>query len=228
VLPFATQCGYLAAIELFADGSYGEVQTMLSTGSHLSYPFIFEWQGELYMLPEAGASREVTLWKCEQFPDRWTKASTFLTDTCFTDATLIEYDGLWWLFLTIGEEDGISLNEELHLYYATTPLGSWTRHHENPVKSDARNARPAGNIFYRDGVLYRPAQDCSTAYGKATVLNRIDILNTDSFSETAIARIDADWRVGCSCCHTLSRSENYWAVDGLQLISRWSGLFGSK
>jgi hypothetical protein len=228
VLPFATQCGYLAAVELFADGSHSEAQTIMNTGSHLSYPFIFEWQGELYMLPEAGASREVTLWKCEQFPDRWTKVSTFLIDICFTDATLCEHDGLWWLFLTIGEEDGICLNDELHLYYATTPLGSWTRHTENPVKSDARNARPAGNIFYRDGVLYRPAQDCSTGYGKATVLNRIDTLTTESFSETAIARIDAGWREGCSCCHTLSRSENYWAVDGLHLIPRWAGLFKSK
>jgi len=44
---------------LFADGSHGEAQTILNTGSHLSYPFLLEWQGELYMLPEAGASREV-------------------------------------------------------------------------------------------------------------------------------------------------------------------------
>lgn len=78
VLPFNINCGYLAAVELFEDGSHGEAQTIMNTGSHLSYPFLLEWQGELYMLPEAGASREVTLWKCEQFPDRWTKASTFL------------------------------------------------------------------------------------------------------------------------------------------------------
>ncbi len=58
VLPFATQRGYLAAIELFADGSHGEAQTIMMTESHLSYPFIFAWQGELYLLPEAGASRE--------------------------------------------------------------------------------------------------------------------------------------------------------------------------
>ncbi len=228
VLPFATQCGYLAAVELFADGSHGEAQTIMNTGSHLSYPFLLEWQGELYMLPEAGASREVTLWKCEQFPDHWTKAATLLSDICFTDATLIEYNGLWWLFLTIGEEDGICLNEELSVYYANSPLGPWTQHPENPVKSDARNARPAGNLFYRDGVLYRPAQDCSTGYGKATVLNRIDTLTTESFSETPVARIDAGWREGCTCSHTLSRSENYWAVDGLHLISRWAKLFTSK
>lgn len=227
-LPFATQRGHLAAIELFADGSHGKAQIIMMTESHLSYPFIFGWQGELYLLPEAGESRDVTLWKCEQFPDRWTKAATLLTDVCFTDATLIEHEGLWWLFLTIGEQDGICLQDELHLYYANSPFGPWTPHIENPIKSDARNSRPAGNMFYRDGVLYRPAQDCATGYGKATVLNRIDRLDTECFSETPVARIDAGWRKGCLCTHTLSRSENYWAVDGLRLLPRWAGFFKSK
>ncbi len=225
VLPFATQCGYLAAVELFADGSHSAAQTIMNTGSHLSYPFIFESQDELYMLPEAGASREVALWKCEQFPDRWIKVATLLTDVCFTNATVCEYEGLWWLFLTIGEKNGICLQDELHLYYADSLLSPWTRHSENPVKSDARNARPAGNIFYRDGVLYRPAQDCATGYGKATLLNRIDQLDIEHFIETPIARIGSGWRAGCLCTHTLSRSENYWAVDGLHLLPRWVSLF---
>lgn len=228
VLPFATDYGYLAAVELFADGSHSDAHTMMNTGSHLSYPFIFNWQGELYMLPEAGASRELTLWHCEQFPDRWTKAATLLSDICYTDATLCEHDGRWWLFLTIGSEDGICLQDELHLYYADSPLGVWTAHANNPVKSDARSARPAGNMFTQDGVLYRPAQDCSTGYGKATVLHRIERLDTDSFSETPIGRIDAGWQHGCLCTHTLSRSDNYWAVDGLRLIPRWSKLFTTQ
>jgi hypothetical protein len=151
-----------------------------------------------------------------------------LADVCFTDATLIEHHGLWWLFLTINEPDGICLQDELHLYYANSPLGPWTSHIENPVKSDARNSRPAGNLFYQDGGLYRPAQDCATRYGKAVVLNRIDQLDTEAFSEIPVTRINAGWHKGCLCTHTLSRSENYWAVDGLRLLPRWTVFFKSK
>jgi hypothetical protein len=139
---------------------------------------------------------------------------------CFTDATLIEHEGLWWLFLTIGEQNGICLQDELHLYYAHSPFGPWTPHIENPIKSDARNSRPAGNIFYRDGILYRPAQDCATGYGKATVLNRIDRLDTEGYYETPVGRIDTGWHKGCICTHTLSRSENFWTVDGMRLLPR--------
>lgn len=221
VLPFATKRGHLAAIELFTDGSHGEAQTVMMTESHLSYPFIFTWQGELYLLPEAGTSREVTLWKCVEFPQSWVKAATLLTGVYFTDATLIEHENRWWLFLTISSENSICLYDELHLYYADSPLGSWTAHTDNPIKSDARNARPAGTVFCRNDTLYRPAQDCSTGYGKATILNRIDQLNIKGFRETPVGRIDANWWENCFSTHTLSRSENYWAVDGLRLLPRW-------
>ncbi len=227
VLPFSTQCGYLAAVELFADGSHSDARSVMNTGRHLSYPFVFKWQGDLYMVPEAGASREVALWKCEELPDRWTKAATLLTGVRFSDATLVEHDGLWWLFLTLGTH-GIWLADELSLYHADSPMGPWTAHGDNPVKSDARSARPAGNLVHRDGVLYRPAQDCGTGYGKATVLNRVDRLDRESFNETAVGRIDASWRKDCLRTHTLSFSENYWAVDGLRLLPRWAKLFNSR
>lgn len=225
VLPFSTQRGYLAAIELFADGSHGELQTIMMTDYHLSYPFILEWQDELYLLPEAGASSEAALWKCEKFPTHWTKAAVLLKDICYSDASLIENEGLWWLFLTIGEKN--TLNDELSLYYADSPLGPWSPHPENPVKSDARSARPAGNLFYQNGVLYRPSQDCSSVYGKATVLNRIDKLDKENFTETFVARIDADWQKESLRTHTLTRSENYWAIDSLRFLPRWAAWFKS-
>lgn len=221
-LPFAKNRGYLAAMELFADGTHSEVQTIMTQDYHLSYPFYFHWQGDLYLLPEAGESRQLTAWRCVEFPTRWEKAAVLLNDVCFTDASMIQHDGLYWLFLTIGAEDGICLNEELHIYYADNPFGTWTAHAQNPVKSDARSARPAGNLFQRAGVLYRPAQDCGTGYGKAVVLQRIDTLTCEQFSETAIARLNSDWRDNNHCTHTLSRSEQYWAVDGLRLLARWA------
>jgi len=123
------------------------------------------------------------------------------------------------------------LNDELHLYYADSPLGPWTRHNENPIKSDARNARPAAIFFIETGfsiALHKIVPQVT----EATVLNRIDRLDTDGFSETPVGRIDADWREACRCTHTLSRSENYWQlmtafntalgeVVYIKIINRW-------
>ena len=61
------------------------------------------------------------------------------------------------------------------------PLGPWKPHKRNPVKSDVRNSRPAGRLFYWNGDLYRPAQDSSQRYGYAMSINRVLRLTPDEF-----------------------------------------------
>ncbi len=219
-LPYSTWRGYLSVIELFSDGSHSESRPVIVTDKHLSYPFMFTWKGDLYMVPESGSARNLVLWKCESFPERWQQVAVLLTNVYAADATLIEFQGYWWMFIAVAHE-GACIHDELHVYFADSPLGPWQAHSDNPVKSDARNARPAGNMFVEDGVLYRPAQDCSTEYGKATVLNRVDRLDTESFSETPVARLDSHWHKDFLRTHTLSRSQNLWAIDGYRLIPRW-------
>lgn len=217
---YQSWCGHLVVIELFADGRYGHAQPVMVTDKHQSYPFVFTWNQELYLLPESSASRNLVLWKCKEFPGHWQPVAELLTDVYIADSTLIEYQGHWWMFAAIAVE-GACIHDELHVYYADSPLGPWQAHPKNPVKSDARNARPAGNLFVEDGILYRPAQDCGVEYGKAVVLNRIDRLDIQEFSETPIARLDASDYRGFLRTHTLSRSQHIWAVDGLRLLPRW-------
>lgn len=220
----STSRGHLAAIELLKNGKYRSTKTILSSEKHLSYPFIFEWADDLYMLPESSASRNVVLWKCVRFPDSWTAVATLLPNIRAVDATLVQHGGRWWMFAAVAE-DGACLHDELCLYFADSPLGPWEAHTANPVKSDSRNARPAGNLFVADGVLYRPAQDCGTEYGKAIILNRIDRLDIEGFSETQVARIDGGRGPGGLRTHTFSRSKNLWAVDELRLVSRMRSFY---
>jgi hypothetical protein len=216
--------GHLAVIELLNDGTYRPTKIILSSEKHLSYPFVFEWADDVYMVPESSASRNVVLWKCVRFPDCWTAVATLLPNIRAVDATLVQHGGRWWMFAAVAEDDAC-LHDELCLYFADSPLGPWEAHAANPVKSDSRNARPAGNLFVADGALYRPAQDCGTEYGKAIILNRIDRLDTEGFSETQIARIDGGWSPGCLRTHTLSRSKTLWAVDELRLVGRLRRLY---
>jgi hypothetical protein len=225
-LLYETWRGHLAAIELFEDGRHGAAQIIMESENHLSYPFVFDWTGNLYMVPESSADGNVVLWKCDQFPDRWTAVATILSNIRAADTTILQHAGRWWLFAAVAEE-GACIHDELCLYHANSPLGPWQAHVANPIKSDARSARPAGNIFAVDGILHRPAQDCGTEYGKAIVINRIDRLDTEGFSETAVARIDESNHQGCVRTHTLSRSNSLWAVDKLRLLPK-SHIFSTQ
>lgn len=182
---------------------------------HLSYPFIFDWQGGQYMIPETGVNNTVELYRCKSFPHEWEFVSVLLEARNPTDTTLAEIDGQWWMFVSI-EEPGVTVNwEELHLYHAESPLGPWTPHRRNPIKSDVRNSRPAGRLFNLGDALYRPAQDCSQRYGYATAINEVKRITEDEFLEEEVSRITPDWSANVIGTHTFNAVEDLTVIDCL-------------
>ncbi|MGO9567410.1 MAG: hypothetical protein ACLP5H_07720 [Desulfomonilaceae bacterium] len=194
---------HISVIEMNLDGTWKQPVKVLERDYHLSYPFLFEWHEQLYMVPETKRNKTIELYRCVEFPLKWEFERVIIDNVQAVDATLHEVDGMWWLFCNIGGQD-FSSNDELHVFYAKTPLGPWTPHRLNPVKSDVRSARPAGRLFYQDGDLYRPSQDCSVRMGGAIVMNRITRLTPDDFREEGVARIDPTWRKGMIGTHTIN------------------------
>lgn len=221
-MPYRTSKGHISAIEILPNGEPGVARMVLDRPYHLSYPFVFEWQGELYMLPETAQNRTIELYRCEEFPVRWTLQKVLLEDISAFDATLWCQEGRWWLFVNVAEA-GASPSEELHLYWSDSPLGPWLAHPANPVVSDARHARGAGPLFVRDGVLYRPSQDCSSAYGNAVSVNRVEVLDTHSYREVPVSRIHAGWYPDMLGLHTFSSSGTMRVIDYKVRRSRWGG-----
>jgi len=161
---------------------------ILEKDYHLSYPFVFQWDGEFFMIPETSSHHQVELYRCVAFPSRWKLERVLLSGLAASDPTPAFVFGKWWLFTSI-PVSGAGTAGELHLFYADSPLGPWTSHRANPVKSDVRSARPAGRIFENDGQFYRPAQDCSRRYGYAVSINRILQLNPDTYREVEVDKI---------------------------------------
>ena len=221
-MPYSTGKGHISAIEILPNGEPGPARMVLDRPYHLSYPFVFEWNGELYMLPETAQNRTIELYRCEEFPSRWTLQRVLLENISAFDATLWRQDDRWWLFVNVAEA-GASPSEELHLYSSDSPLGSWTPHPANPVISDARYARSAGPLFVRDGVLYRPSQDCSSAYGNAVSVNRVEVLDLHSYRERPVGRIHAGWYPDMLGLHTFSSTGSMRVIDYKVRRSRWSG-----
>jgi hypothetical protein len=187
--------------------------SVLTPGHHVSYPFLFRHGGDVFMIPESLEKQAVELYRAVDFPTRWELQRSLLEGVWAVDATLLEEGSRLWLFVGVAEP-GASVNEELHLYSATTLDGPWVPHPENPVVSDVRSARPAGRVFCHDGRLIRPAQDCSRGYGTAVVFNRIDVLTTDEYAESPVGRIEPNWAPGLVGTHTYNSTGGIEVVDG--------------
>jgi hypothetical protein len=209
----------ISAGTLDARGGLCEPRVVLERDYHLSYPFVFAWQGELFLIPETSGSGRVELYRALRFPDAWTLEGALLEAVSAVDPTLhLTPDGAW-LFVNQSVAGG-SKNDELFLYHAPTPLGPFRAHPRNPVVSDATHARPAGRLFRLGEALIRPAQDCTRAYGGAIVLCRVEVLAPDEYREVPIRRIDPDWFPGNTATHTFDRTARFDVLDGRLLVPR--------
>ena len=150
---------------------------------HVSYPCMFNFQGETYLVPESRQNRSILLYKAEKFPEKWILVNTIAKDINAADSTIFYFNDMWWLMYT---DQSIGENSSLCILYSENLFGQWKSHPGNPVKQDIRSARPAGTPFVKDKILYRPSQDCSRIYGGKITINKVKILTTSQyFEETA-------------------------------------------
>lgn len=186
---------------------------------HLSYPYVFEAEGEIWMLPEGHKSGRQTIYRATDFPFRWEPASTLALDGLAVDATPFFHDGLWWLFYTAADREADKMSA-LHIAFAERLVGPWHAHPANAVRRDRGGARPGGTPVTVDGVIVLPVQDCTATYGGAIRPLRIDMLTTDRFDATlgSPIRPPADAAPFTEGLHTLAAAGDVTLVDMKQTI----------
>jgi hypothetical protein len=202
----------ISCCELDEDGMPGEHVEVLRRPYHLSYPFIFEDGGEIYMLPETRGNRTVELYRATNFPYEWVADSILLSDVDIVDSTIQKIDGRYWMFC--GMSNGRFSNcDELGLFFADSLKGPWTLHPKAPLISDVLRARPAGELFYEGRRLIRPSQDCGKAYGYALVFSEILTLTQTEYEECFISRLEPGVVNGNLANHTYNRTDRFEVVD---------------
>jgi hypothetical protein len=189
---------------------------------HLSYPYIFQDSDEIYCVPETYEAKRCDLYRLAE-NGGLVYERTMLKGIAVVDPTVFWHAGRWWLFGTDAEEGD---DFKLYAYYAHGLAEEWLPHMLNPLKCDVTSARPAGTPYSRNGVLYRPAQDCSRTYGRAVVINCVTELAPDRFAEHVVARIEPEtsgpYPHGF---HTINIGEAFCVVDGKRTVTDLAWFF---
>ena len=210
---FRTDRGRISLFEIDAKGVAEGPVPVLERDYHLSYPFMFEWDNQHYMVPETHASGQIELFRATSFPREWTLDRILVPNVRAVDATIAQIGDRWWLFASVSPHAETEW-DDLHIYYADSPLGPWTPHRRNPVKSDVRSARPAGRVFCANGKYFRPAQDSAERYGHSIVINEIVRIDPDEFVEVEVSRISPNWTDRLLATHTINADGRLTVIDG--------------
>lgn len=179
---YRTRVGHIDLLRYDSDLNLLECRSVLKKPWHLSYPVVFEAEGETWMLPEAYKSGTLTLYRAREFPSEWEPVCDIPLDGAAIDATPLFHEGTWWLFYSPSHSK-VARRSHLHVAWADHPTGPWHPHPLNPVRVDPGSARPGGTPRVQRGVIILPVQDCRTTYGGA--IRELSITRLDRTSFTA-------------------------------------------
>ncbi|WP_424961813.1 glucosamine inositolphosphorylceramide transferase family protein [Leclercia adecarboxylata] len=172
---------------------------------HLSFPFLFQLDGKLFMIPESSERKEVILFQSVDFPARWEKVKVLVSDMAVTDNVVFELDGVSYLVST-------TMDNELVIHTSEGLLGDWKLISPN---LDVCNVhfRGAGKPYSINNKTYIFTQECNPdVYGKSIFIKELTSLTPHNYEEKLVGKISASIN-NSDGIHTLNFTDNYIVYD---------------
>lgn len=181
---------------------------------HLSYPFLFKYNGSYYMVPESCASKEVRLYKPVTFPISWKLEKILMSNVDAADSTIFFCNGKWWMFTNIDPTGSGDHCSELFAFWSDSPISDeWIPHAQNPLIVDPANAR-MGGLVCQGSKIFRVAQSQGfRMYGKEVRLKEIVKLTESEFEEVESHTIKPGFLKNAVGTHHLSSHGCFTVFD---------------
>ncbi|MGZ5528396.1 MAG: glucosamine inositolphosphorylceramide transferase family protein, partial [Limisphaerales bacterium] len=184
---YSTKRAHISVLEI-SEKKVTNLGVALAEDFHLSFPFLFNYDGNIYMSPECSEARQIRIYKAKSFPLEWELCSIPMQNISAADSMFFERDGKWWLMTSI---DRTELNDhcsELCLFWADSPLSDqWTAHPQNPIYVDVEGGRNAGLIIEKRKILRAAQKQGFDQYGRGLSVYEILKLDQNSYQEVKIA-----------------------------------------
>ena len=200
--------GVISYVTIEENLTLSKPHKVLELPIHLSFPYLFYDNGDIYMTPETYDYRSVSLFKAADFPNQWEHQRVLVTGETFADPILFKHNGLYWLFVAVN-------GDHLRIYYANDLNSPFAAH---PINQCTILGRNAGAVYYADNRLIRPNMDCRKGYGRSMILKEILTLTPTTFLEKEIAYIEPVWAPNLDGTHSYSQNEDFVVYDGRRTI----------
>ena len=214
---YSTAKGHITAFEIGQSGAQ-ELGTALNEKFHLSFPFLFEHRGALFMCPESIGAEQIRIYRCSRFPLEWTLECVAMNGVSAADTMLFPHGDRWWLFTNLSQTEPLEASSELHIFSAPDPISnSWAPHPRNPVLIDPACARNAGLLRDANGIVRVCQSQGFGSYGASASLMRVTRLDTEAYAEERICQLTPEFLPGAHGTHHLHSNGIYSVWD----YKRW-------
>ncbi|KAE9612168.1 putative hexosyltransferase [Lupinus albus] len=154
---------------------------------HLSFPYVFEHDGQIYMMPDGSRKGDIRLYRAVNFPLQW-KLEKVIMKKPLVDSFIVNHGGRYWLFGSDHSGFCTKQNGQLEIWYSDSPFGPWKPHKKHPIYNIHKSlgARNGGRPFLYEGNLYRVGQDCGDTYGRRVHVFKIETLTSEDYKEVEV------------------------------------------
>lgn len=181
--------GVISMISTKDLATWTEPLVVLQETCHLSYPWVFEENGQVYMIPETCGLKEIRLYRANDELTDFKYTKTILRDDTdredglsFSDTSILKKDDAFYLMTTVNENK----TNILKLYVSDNFDSSYIEHPNSPIVVGNKYGRNGGCLLEFDGKLLRVAQDCVNRYGDNVHLLEVKVLNKEKYKEESI------------------------------------------
>ena len=205
--------GHIEVARVREDCTLEEPMVLLQDSCHYSYPFVFSFENDWYMIPESSAASEIRLYRAVRFPEKWEPVTVLLRERA-VDTTVFEREGQLYLLTYLPERATERVTPRAFRLNLRTNNPALT-----PIpweQFDSLQVRGAGPVFAEGESLFRPAQiSREQRYGDGVEFFRIR--NADGYGEEPVCRMGPEHLrvrgILADGLHTYCRSARFEAVD---------------
>ena len=182
---------------------------IIENNYHMSYPCVFQYENNIYMIPESSANLSLELYQAVDFPTIWELSCVLGKNLCLVDSTFFLHNGNPYLLSYEKVKTGWDLVIFLLNLKGEKGIKEIERKHYN-----SNIGRPAGNIVDIAGEYIRPAQNCQRKYGESIIQYQLDSIipySEKKIGEITIKDISIEKKI--ERVHTYNEDSEYQVID---------------
>ena len=181
---------------------FTDFRVILKQPYHLSYPYVFKYKNEYYMIPESSAIKTVQLYKAVEFPMKWEKISVLIYGN-YVDTTVTPINESEYQIYTYDMDKSELVTAILNMKDRSMII-------LNRFDDPQYLKRAGGNVFEIGDNMYRALQNNTYFYGQS--LSIVDCKKNE------IYEIITPEKIKCTGGKSFRRVHTYSNVMGINAI----------
>lgn len=194
------------------NGEANNFRTIIEEKYHLSYPCVFKYNNNYFMIPETGENNTINLYRSIDFPNKWKLECVLTSGHRYADPTVfVHHQNVYFIVYNESPDDFYNVIYKIN-------MSDYTISEVDTIRYKTNIGRPAG-FFISDGNkgFYRPAQNSRELYGKNIILYKENFDNNtiveNEFSVVDNSKVRIGDRTGVDRIHTYSCTDLHEAID---------------